>query len=70
MESANIGKYNDVNMFLISEGGQYFISFGNPDIPKYNSIFTRIASLLQMKHLIRRGFHGKTQTLIINRKTK
>jgi hypothetical protein len=35
MESANIGKYKETNMFLISEGGQYFISFGSPDLHHY-----------------------------------
>lgn len=30
MESANVGRFKDVNLFLISEGKQFFLAFGSP----------------------------------------
>lgn len=35
MESALADRYNDVDVYLISEGGQYFVSFGNPNNHHY-----------------------------------
>lgn len=35
METAKIEQFNDVDLYLIQEGGQYYIAFGSPSNHHY-----------------------------------